>query len=97
MIKLFISQPMRGRSDDEIIAEREYVKLAAERLLKEEVMVIDSFFQGGDMRPLEYLGEGLKLLADADWAWFCEGWEQARGCKIENTCAREYGIPMLNA
>lgn len=97
MIKLFISQPMRGRSDDEIIAEREYVKLAAERLLKEEVMVIDSFFQGGDMRPLEYLGESLKLLADADWAWFCEGWEQARGCKIENTCAREYGIPMLNA
>lgn len=97
MIKLFISQPMRGRSDDEITAEREYVKLATERLLKEDVVVIDSFFQGGDMRPLEYLGESLKLLADADWAWFCEGWEQARGCKIENTCAREYGIPILNA
>ena len=97
MIKLFISQPMRGRSDDEIIAEREYVKLAAERLLKEDVVVIDSFFQGGDMRPLEYLGESLKLLAGADWAWFCEGWGQARGCKIENTCAREYGIPILNA
>ncbi len=97
MIKLFISQPMRGRSDEEITAEREYVKLAAERILKEDIMVIDSFFQGGDMKPLEYLGESLKLLAGADWAWFCKGWEQARGCKIENQCAREYGISILNA
>lgn len=97
MIKLFISQPMRGRSDEEISTEREYVKLAAERILKEEVMVIDSFFQGDDMKPLEYLGESLKLLAGADWAWFCEGWEQARGCRIENQSAREYGISILHA
>ncbi len=97
MIKLFISQPMRGRSDEEISTEREYVKLAAERISKEEVMVIDSFFQGDDMKPLEYLGESLKLLAGADWAWFCDGWEQNRGCRIENQCAREYGIPMLHA
>ncbi len=97
MIKLFISQPMRGRSDEEITAEREYVKLAAERILKEDVMVIDSFFKDGDMKPLEYLGESLKLLAGADWVWFCKGWEQARGCKIENQCARKYGISILNA
>lgn len=77
MIKLFISQPMRGRSDKEIAAEREYAKAAAARMLNEDVEVIDSFFQGGDMKPLEYLGESLKLLAGADWAWFCEGWERA--------------------
>ena len=97
MVQLFISQPMRGRSDEEIAAEREYAKLAAERILKEEVEVIDSFFQDGDGKPLEYLGDSLKLLAGADWVWFCEGWEQARGCKIENLCAREYGIPIINA
>lgn len=97
MIQLFISQPMRGRSDEEIIAEREYAKLAAERILKQGVEVLDSFFQSDDMKPLEYLGESLKLLAEADWAWFCEGWEQARGCKVENLCAREYGIPILHA
>lgn len=97
MVQLFISQPMCGRSDEEIIAEREYAKLAAERILKQEVEVLDSFFQSGDMKPLEYLGENLKLLAEADWAWFCEGWEQARGCKVENLCAREYDIPILHA
>ena len=97
MVQLFISQPMRGRSDEEIAAEREYAKLAAERILKEEVEVIDSFFQDGDGKPLEYLGDSLKLLAGAARVWFCEGWEQARGCKIENLCAREYGIPIIHA
>ena len=97
MVRLFISQPMRDRSDEEIAAEREFAKLAAERTLKEEVEVIDSFLQSGDMKPLEYLGESLKLLAGADWAWFCDGWDEARRCKIENTCAREYGIPIIHS
>lgn len=96
MVRLFISQPMQGRSDEEITAEREYAKLAAERILKEEVEVINSFFQGGDMKPLEYLSDSLKFLAGADWAWFCDGWEQVKGCKIENLCAREYGIPIIH-
>lgn len=97
MVRLFISQPMRDRSDEEIAAERKFAKLAAERTLKEEVEVIDSFLQSGDMKPLEYLGESLKLLAGADWAWFCDGWDEVRGCKIENTCAREYGIPIIHS
>lgn len=63
MVQLFISQPMRGRSDEEIAVEREYAKLAAERILKDDVEVIDSFFQDGDKKPLEYLGESLKLLS----------------------------------
>ena len=97
MVRLFISQPMRGKSDEEIVAEREYAKLAASRVLKDEVEVIDSFFQDGDRKPLEYLAESLKLLANADWVWFCDGWDEARGCKVENTCAREYGIGILHA
>lgn len=44
MVQLFISQPMQGRSDEEIAAEREYAKAAAERILNEDVEVIDSFF-----------------------------------------------------
>lgn len=96
MVQLFISQPMRGRSDEEITAEREYVKLAAERILKEEVEVIDNFTQGGSVEPLEHLGESLKFMAKANWVWFCDGWELARGCKIENLCAREYDIPILH-
>lgn len=35
------------------------------------------------------------FLAGADIAYFAKGWQDARGCKIENTCAIEYGIPVI--
>lgn len=94
MKKLFVSQPMNGKSDDEIITEREKAIKSAEKLLGEPVEVIDSFFQSApaDAKPLWYLGESLKLLATADVAYFAKGWAEARGCKIEHTCATEYEI-----
>ena len=45
MKKLFISQPMSGKADEEILAERKVAIKAAEELLREPVEVIDSFFQ----------------------------------------------------
>ena len=97
MKKLFISQPMRGKSDEEILKEREKAIKSAEKQMDEPVEVIDSFLQSApaDARPLWYLGESLKLLATADVAYFAKGWEKARGCKIEHTCAVEYGIPTI--
>lgn len=97
MKKLFISQPMRGKTDEEILKEREKAIASAEKHLGEPVEVIDSFFQGApaNAKPLCYLSESLKLLAEADVAYFAKGWEEARGCKIENTCAIEYGIEVI--
>ena len=99
MKKLFISQPMKDKTDDEILVERRNAIQAAKDSLKDEMEVIDSFFQGApaDAKPLWYLGESLKLLSTADVAYFAPGWEKARGCKIENTCAKEYGIPTIEA
>lgn len=97
MKKLFISQPMKGKSDDEILAERSNAIQAARDSVNDEIEVIDSFFQGApaEAKPLWYLGESLKLLATADIAYFATGWNEARGCKIENACAKEYGIPTI--
>lgn len=99
MKKLFISQPMKGKSDDEILAERSNAIQAARDSVNDEIEVIDSFFQGApaEAKPLWYLGESLKLLATADIAYFAPGWNEARGCKIENACAKEYGIPTIEA
>ena len=44
---------------------------------------------------MKYLAKSLELLADADVAYFARGWEQARGCRIENQCAIEYGIEIV--
>lgn len=97
MKKLFISQPMKGKSDEKILRERKNAIKSVEKLLGEPVEIIDSFFQSApvDARPLWFLGKSLELLSTADIAYFTKGWEKARGCKIENTCAIEYGIAVI--
>lgn len=97
MKKLFISQPMKGKADEEILEERKKAIKSAEKMVGEPMEVIDSFFQNApaDAKPLWFLGKSLELLAGADVAYFAEGWQDARGCGIEHTCAVEYGIDRI--
>ena len=97
MKRLFISQPMRDKTDEQILGEREKAIKEARKLISEDVEVIDSFFQNApaDARPLWYLAKSLELLATADVAYFCTGWDLYRGCKIEHLCAVEYGIDRI--
>ena len=94
MKKLFISQPMNGKTDEEILKERGHAIELAKRYLGEDVVIIDSFFQSApvDAKPLWFLGKSLELLSTADVAYFANGWKEARGCRIEHECAKEYGI-----
>lgn len=68
MKKLFISQPMRGKTDEEILKERKVLIADVYMKIHEEIEVIESFFEGApaDATPLWYLGESLKLLGTAD-------------------------------
>lgn len=97
MKKLFISQPMKDKTDAEILAVREQAIQSAKNLLGEDVEVIDSFFQDTphDAKPLWFLAKSLELLATADVVYFAKDWEKYRGCRIENTCAIEYGITVI--
>ena len=99
MKKLFISQPMRGKTDEEILAERNKAIEAVKEILGEDVEVIDSFFQSvpHDVKPLWFLGKSIELLSTADVAYFCSGWTGARGCRIEHLCAGEYGIKIIDS
>lgn len=102
-VRLFISQPMRGKSDEEIEREREDLIAIAKAVYagRGEVEVIDSFFKGGlDVPagvkvPLYYLSKSLELLATADAAIFAEDWREARGCRIEHECAKQYGVSTI--
>lgn len=97
MKKLFISQPMNGKTNEEILAVREKAIQSAERNIGEPVEVIDSFFKDAphEAKPLWFLGKSLELLSTADVVYFAKGWENARGCRIENQCAIEYGITVI--
>ena len=99
MKKLFISQPMNGKTEEEILAVRNKAIESAKIMLNDDVEVIESYFEDYNPDkgciPLKYLAKSLDLLADADVAYFAKGWESARGCRIENQCAIEYGIDTI--
>lgn len=94
MKRLFISQPMKDKTDEEILSVREKAIAMARCVFRDDIEVIDSFFQNAphDAKPLWFLGKSLELLSTADVAFFAKGWEDARGCKIEHQCAHAYGI-----
>ncbi len=98
MKRLFISQPMNGRTDEEIKEERKKILQEVTEQLKEPVEEIDSFFEKAphDAQPLWFLAKSLELLSTADIAYFADGWENARGCRIEHECAKEYGIDRID-
>lgn len=89
---------MRGKTSEEIEFERDKAIEAASKELNEDVEMIDSFFKDSPVltNPLLYLAKSLELLATADITYFANGWEQARGCRIERLCAEEYNIPVIN-
>lgn len=97
MKKLFISQPMKGKTNEEIEAERAKAVEEAKVVLNDDVEVIDSFFKDApvDARPLWFLSKSIELLSVADAAYFAKDWDKYRGCKIEHSCAVEYGIKVI--
>ena len=96
-MRAFISQPMNGRTNEEIKAEREKAIESLRSRYGEDIEIVDSFFEDAphDAKPLWFLAKSLEKLSTADVAYFCKGWEEARGCRIENTCAIEYGLEVV--
>lgn len=97
MKKLYISQPMKGKTREEIIEAREKAIECVKSKVEDEIQVIDSYFGAvPPKKPLYLLGKCLEVMADADIIYFVEGWQDYRGCKIEHQCAEEYGIEIIN-
>ena len=95
-MNVFISQPMNGKKTEEIEYEREQFVKDLKKYLGEDINILDTIFHfAEDVPSLVYLGRSLEVLAKADLAVFMDGWENARGCKIEHHAAKDYDIPTL--
>ena len=93
VMKVFISQPMRGLTNKQIKEQRERaIRYVTERY-GEDIEVIDSFFENApvDAKPLWYLSKSLELMSKANLCLFIGDWFRYRGCLIEHKCAQEYG------
>ena len=96
MKKLFVSVPMKGRTEDEIKASIQKMKKIAEIYEGEELELIDSYIEDNPPKDSKeavwYLGESIKKLAQADvFIGICESCDW-NGCSIERGTAEKYGI-----
>ena len=89
MSKVFISQPMGGKTNLEIKKERrELVK----ELNKQGFEVLNTILDLGDnATSLQYLAKSIEIMDSADIVLFMPNWEKARGCIIEHEVALKYG------
>jgi hypothetical protein len=94
--RLFISQPMLNKSDEMIKAEREELV----NRLKDRYEIIDSMIAETapetSAQGAWYLGKAIQLLSQADYAYFMDGWQDARGSRIEHEVAKQYHIKIVN-
>lgn len=94
-MKVFISQPMNGKTQEQIIAERSVIIKEAESQGHQVLESVLNCKHNPKHRSVWYLAKSLELLAEADVAIFMKGWEQARGCKLEHEVAKQYDINIL--
>ena len=103
-MKVFISVPMRGRTDEEIFdaiedAEGKLVVMAAENN-DDYIEYVNNFIpipSEADIKnyAMWCLGEAIQKMSKCDAIYFCPGWEKARGCVIEHQVAASYGLMCL--
>ena len=104
MMKAMLSQPMAGKSESEIIAAREKAIAVLESAGYEIVNTLftDEWYSEASMqergvvnRPLCFLAKSLENMSLCHAAYFCKGWENARGCRIEHESAKAYGLEII--
>lgn len=91
IMKLMISQPMRGKTNEQIREERAEL---VSRLQEEGNEVIDTVFENAPVDEdiaIYMLSQSIRYIGKVDGIVFMKGWEKARGCKIEHEVAVEYG------
>ena len=106
--RVMISQPMNGKSIPEIEAARNRARLTVDRLGYE---IIDTWFkkdfenpeyrtkleeeEGVTNIPVNFLARAIEAMSKVDVVFFCRGWQNTRGCKIEQQIAEAYGLETI--
>ena len=103
-MKAMLSQPMAGKTEEEIIATREKAISALKEKGYEIVNTLftDEWYSKEKMEergvvqiPLCFLAKSLENMSLCHAAYFCKGWKKARGCRIEHDAAVEYGLTII--
>lgn len=102
--KVMLSQPMARKTDEEIVAVREHAIHALNARGYEVINTLftDEWYRKETMEsrgvvqvPLCFLAKSLENMSLCHAAYFCRGWENARGCRIEHEAAKAYGLEII--
>jgi Asp-tRNA(Asn)/Glu-tRNA(Gln) amidotransferase A subunit family amidase len=96
-MKAIISQPMKGKTEEQIRTERAETVTQLEDKGYEVVDAVFPDFTNQENVPLKYLAKSIEAIAEVDLVFFMPGWENARGCRIEHQCCVDYEIPFEEA
>ena len=94
-MKAMISQPMKGKTNEEIVSERQDLVATLE---EQGYEVLDTVFDENDVlrnTPLCYLAKSLEALDEADVLIRMKGWENAPGCVLEHDAAEAYNKSII--
>lgn len=103
-MKIMISQPMAGKTQGEIVATREKAKKYIEDSGHEFINTLftDEWYSKKSMEergvvqiPLCFLAKSLENMSLCHAAYFCKGWEDTRGCRLEHEAAVAYGLEII--
>lgn len=102
--KAMISQAMNGKTDVEIAETkaRAVAMLESEGYEVANTLFSDEWFNPEQMTlrgvvqiPLCFMAKGIDVMSTCTAVFFCKGWEQARGCRIEHDIAKAYGLQII--
>ena len=103
-MKAMLSQPMAGKTEEEIVAVREkaVAELTSRGYEVVNTLFTDEWYSRENMEkrgvvqiPLCFLAKSLENMSLCHAVYFCKGWEQARGCRIEHEAAKAYGMKII--
>lgn len=94
VFKVFISQPMRGRTKCEIYEERNRIKSAIEKKYGKKYQIEylneNLWERPKDWTRIQNLGYSIMNMYDADIVVFAPDWNDAEGCILEHDVAFYY-------
>lgn len=103
-MRAMLSQPMAGKTDEEIVNTREkaieYLRDGGYEVVN--TLFTDEWYSKDKMEerevvqiPLCFLAKSLENMSLCHTVYFCKGWENARGCRIEHDAAVAYGLDII--
>lgn len=95
-MKVFLSMPMHGKTDEEILRDREFnIQMIKLQLpVYADAEFIDNFNKPEEIigNRIKMLGDSIMKMADADVVIFLPGWKDSNGCLVEFEVCQRYGL-----